>query len=161
MILLDLLAMEPDALLKAAFPAVRRESRRQPTSTRTMNHGHLYFEVHADEPDRARAFYGKVFGWSFRKMDLVPIDYWSIETGGSRGGLLKRPADTPPPQCGVNAWVCSVEVEDFDTVADAILSEGGQVALPKFAVPGMCWQGYFLDPEGNTFGLFQVDENAR
>jgi hypothetical protein len=34
-------------------------------------------------------------------------------------------------------------------------------ALEKFAVPGTCWQGYFLDLEGNTFGLFQVDENAK
>ncbi len=33
-------------------------------------------------------------------------------------------------------------------------------ALGKFAVPGKCWQGYFLDPEGNTFGIFEPDENA-
>lgn len=34
------------------------------------------------------------------------------------------------------------------------------VALPKFAVPKTCWQGYFVDPEGNTFGIFEVDANA-
>jgi len=37
----------------------------------------------------------------------------------------------------------------------------GVVALPKFAVPKTCWQGYFLDAEGNTFGIFQVDANAK
>jgi len=37
-----------------------------------------------------------------------------------------------------------------------ILSLGGKTALPKFAVPGVCWQGYFIDTEGNTFGLFQL-----
>ncbi len=42
-----------------------------------------------------------------------------------------------------------------------ILSLGGKIALPKFAVPGVCWQGYFIDTEGNTFGLFQVDEKAK
>jgi len=31
----------------------------------------------------------------------------------------------------------------------------------KFAVPGRCWQGYFLDTEGNTFGVFEVDPDAR
>jgi uncharacterized protein len=46
-----------------------------------------------------------------------------------------------------------MEVEDFDVVAQ-ILDLGGKVALPKFAVPGVCWQGYFIDTEGNTFGLF-------
>jgi predicted enzyme related to lactoylglutathione lyase len=27
-------------------------------------------------------------------------------------------------------------------------------------VPGVCWQGYFLDTEGNTFGIFQPDQSA-
>jgi len=74
--------------------------------------------------------------------------------------LLQRPAKTPPPQCGTNAFVCSLEVENFDATAKTILHLGGVVALPKFAVPGTCWQGYFVDTEGNTFGIFEVDENA-
>jgi predicted enzyme related to lactoylglutathione lyase len=35
-----------------------------------------------------------------------------------------------------------------------------RISLPKFAVPGKCWQGYFQDPGGNTFGVFEVDERA-
>jgi uncharacterized protein len=27
-------------------------------------------------------------------------------------------------------------------------------------VPGKCWQGYFIDTEGNTFGISEVDEEA-
>lgn len=54
-----------------------------------------------------------------------------------------------------------MEVQDIDAAAAQIERAGGQVALPKFAVPGVCWQGYFVDPEGNTFGVFQVDDNAR
>jgi predicted enzyme related to lactoylglutathione lyase len=57
--------------------------------------------------------------------------------------------------------VCSVEVESFDSPAKTIEQFGGIVALPKFAVPNTCWQGYFGDPEGNTFGIFQVDPNAK
>jgi predicted enzyme related to lactoylglutathione lyase len=52
-------------------------------------------------------------------------------------------------------------VKDFDTTAEATLRNGGQVAMEKFAVPDTCWQGYFLDPAADTFGLFQVDENAK
>jgi hypothetical protein len=54
-----------------------------------------------------------------------------------------------------------MQVTDFDGTAKAVLKNGGQVALDKFAVPGTCGQGYFLDPKGNTFGLFQVDGNAK
>ncbi len=34
------------------------------------------------------------------------------------------------------------------------------MALPKVALPGMARQGYFVDTEGNTFGIHQTDENA-
>jgi uncharacterized protein len=120
-----------------------------------------YFEIQADDPDQAIRFYIAVFGWSFTKQIGLPIDYWRIETEDIRGGLLKRPANAPPPRSGTNAYVCSMQVKDFDATAGAILKNGGQIAMGKFAVPGTCWQGYFLDPFGNTFGLFQVDENAK
>lgn len=121
---------------------------------------HLYFEIQADDLQRASDFYGKVFGWKFEKNPHAPVEYLSIETGGNRGGLLKRPADTPPAECGTNAYVCSIEVDDFDETAKTIVANGGKVAMEKFPVPGVCWQGYFLDTEGNTFGLFEVDEEA-
>jgi predicted enzyme related to lactoylglutathione lyase len=53
-----------------------------------------------------------------------------------------------------------LEVDNFDTAAAKGLSVGGQVALEKFPGIGRCWQGYFIDTEGNTFGIFEVDENA-
>ena len=84
-----------------------------------------------------------------------------IETNCINGGLLKRPANVPPSQSGTNAFVNSIEVENFDTTSEIILQNGGQIALPKFAIPGRCWQGYFMDADNNTFGLFEVDENAR
>ena len=125
-----------------------------------MNKGHIYFEIQSDDPKRAIAFYSQVFGWKFSEVPGSPIPYWTIQTGGSRGGLLKRPAPTPPSGSGTNAFVCSLEVEDFDATAKVILDRGGIVALEKFAVPKTCWQGYFVDPEGNTFGIFQVDPKA-
>lgn len=74
---------------------------------------------------------------------------------------MQRPAKTPAPEHGTNAYVCSMEVKHFDKIAGKITSRGGKVALPKFAVPFVCWQGYFLDPEGNTFGIFQPDPKAK
>ena len=121
----------------------------------------IYFEIQADDVNRASGFYTRVFGWKFSEVKGLPISYWHIETGsGSGGGLLKRPAERPPAQCGANAFICSFEVDDFDRKSAKILSLGGVVALQKFCVPGKCWQGYFIDTEGNTFGIFEVDEEA-
>jgi uncharacterized protein len=123
--------------------------------------GDLYFEIQADDIARAIGFYSDVFGWRFSQAKDLPLEYWRIETGGARGGLLKRPAPRPPGPAGTNAFVCSFEVDSFEATSDNILRLGGIVALAKFGVPGRCWQGYFIDPEGNTFGIFQVDENAK
>jgi predicted enzyme related to lactoylglutathione lyase len=95
---------------------------------------------------------------NFKEQPNPPVQYWDIETGGTRGGLLKRPAKTPPPEHGTNAYVYSLEVEKFDEITRKIMANGGQVVLEKFCVPGRCWQGYFMDTEGNTFGIFEVDK---
>src|SRR3954462_10914787 len=101
-----------------------------------------------------------VFGWKFSKAEGTPIPYWRIDTGAARGGLLQRPAKRPPAECGTNAFCCSFEVDDFDKISEKILTQGGIVAMPKFLVVGTCWQGYFVDTDGNVFGIFEVDENA-
>lgn len=121
----------------------------------------MYFEVQADDVERAAGFYRQVFGWEIEKAaEDLPVEYWRIHSTGLAGGLLQRPAPAPAPGQGTNAFVCSFEVDDFDRAAERIEQLGGQVALPKFPVPGACWQGYFVDTEGNTFGLFEVDESA-
>ena len=119
-----------------------------------------YFEIQATNPEKLVTFYNNIFGWKFTKEEKMPIEYYRIETDGINGGLLKRPAKTPPQEFGTNAFTCSVEVVNFDETAQMILENGGEIAMPKFAVPGKCWQGYFVDIDNNTFGIFQVDENA-
>ena len=120
-----------------------------------------YFEIQSSDPARDIKFYQNIFGWKFIKEEFVPIEYYRVETNSINGGLLKRPAKVPPSESGTNAFVCSIQVENFDKTSELILQNGGQVALPKFAIPGRCWQGYFVDLDNNTFGIFEVDENAK
>ena len=121
-----------------------------------------YFEIQSDEPQKAVDFYKTVFDWKFIKQEQMPIEYFRIETGGGMaGGILKRPVQPPPMQYGTNAFTCSVQVESFDATAEVIMKNGGIVAMDKFAVPGKCWQGYFLDVDKNVFGIFEVDESAK
>ena len=120
-----------------------------------------YFEIQSSDPDRDIRFYKTIFGWRFIKQEQLPIEYYRIETNGIAGGLLRRPVKVPPPETGTNAYVCSVQIDSFDRIHELVLQNGGRVAMPKFAVPGRCWQGYFIDPDNNTFGIFEVDENAK
>ena len=115
-----------------------------------------YFEIQSSNPVRDVEFYKNVFGWKFQKDESIPIEYYRIETPGINGGLLQRPAKVPPHEFGTNAYVCSIEVQNFNETEELILRHGGVVALPKFLIPGKCWQGYYADPDHNTFGIFEV-----
>ena len=127
----------------------------------------VHFEIQADDLERAKSFYGAVFDWKFEDYGhFTGSPYWGVVTGpdeemGINGGLMPRPAPAPGPGHGLAAFVCTIGVEDFDETAAKVLAAGGQVALPKMALTGMAWQGYFLDTEGNTFGVHQPDPEAR
>ncbi|HSK27988.1 MAG TPA: VOC family protein [Jiangellales bacterium] len=126
----------------------------------------VHFEIHADDLDRAKAFYTAAFDWTWQDWSGVSgTPYWGAVTGpddqpGINGGLLLRPAASPSPGQGANAFVCTVQVEDYDETERRILEAGGSVAMPKTAMTGMAWQGYYLDTEGNTIGIHQPDPDA-
>lgn len=126
-----------------------------------MNNSIVYFEIQAQEPEALSQFYNAVFGWEFIKEESLPILYYRIITQGMHGGLFKRPADTPPLNCGTNAFTCSMQVTNFDDTAKIILENNGKVAMPKFAIPGLCYQGYFLDTDHNVFGIFEPNTEAK
>jgi uncharacterized protein len=127
----------------------------------------VHFEIQADDLERAKSFYRNAFGWDYQ--DFSPpgsgMTYWGVIAGpedapGINGGLLPRSAPAPSPGAGVNAFVCTIEVGDYDSVHARILAAGGDVAMPKTALTGMAWQGYYIDTEGNTFGIHQPDDKA-
>lgn len=127
----------------------------------------VHFEIQADDIERAKKFYESIFGWEIKKWDGMD-NYYMVMTApmgskepGISGGMLKRPCKTPPSEYGTNAYTCTIDCANFDETSDKILKAGGKVALPKGPIPGMAWIGYFLDTEGNTFGLFQEDKNAK
>lgn len=126
----------------------------------------VHFELQADDLDRAKGFYAAVFGWRYEDYSaMTGTPYWGVVTGdegtpGINGGIQQRPAPAPAPEQGTNSAVLTMQVDDYDATHVAIMAAGGQVALPKYAFPGMAWQGYYLDTEGNTFGIHQADPNA-
>lgn len=116
----------------------------------------IHFEIPADNPERASAFYQKVFGWQFQKWE-GPMPYWMVDTGGQgpgiNGGLHARAF---PGQSPAN----TIDVSSCDEYVKKITSAGGTVTVPKMAVPGIGWLAYATDTEGNTFGIMQADPKA-
>lgn len=134
-----------------------------------MSNRVVHFEIHADDLDAARKFYGDVFGWTFVDYtNYVWSPYWWVLTApedstekGISWGLLKRKWPKPSIGQSVNAWPCTIQIDDYDAIETKILAQGGTVALPKAALPGMAWQWYYHDLDGNIFGIHQPDTNAK
>ena len=127
----------------------------------------IHFEIHVDDMERATKFYGEVFGWSFEDWsDYAGMPYFGAVTGdesemGINGALMQRQGARPEAGQAMNGFTCTMSVENYDDTHEKIMANGGTVALPKHALPGMAWQGYYTDTEGNTFGIHQPDENAK
>ncbi|MCG3086445.1 VOC family protein [Sporosarcina cyprini] len=127
----------------------------------------IHFEIHVDDMERAKTFYENVFGWTFQDWsDYAGMPYFGAVTGdeiepGINGALMQRRGPAPTANQPLNGFACTMGVEDYDITEAKILQNGGTVAMPKYALPQMAWQGYYTDTEGNLFGIHQPDTNAR
>ena len=91
-------------------------------------------------------------------------NYRMVDTGhdtagtaypGINGGLTPRHGVPPAEGQPVNAYVCTIGVDDIDAYIGKVKAAGGTVALEKMQIPGVGWLAYMKDPEGNIFGMMQ------
>jgi predicted enzyme related to lactoylglutathione lyase len=123
----------------------------------------VHFEIHAENPERAKEFYSRVFGWEFSRWP-GPHEYWNVKTGpdsrpGINGGMIRRRGAIDGT--AVIAYVCTVEVASVEEHVQAVEASGGVIVVPKMAIPGVGWLVYAKDTEGNIFGATQFDPAAR
>jgi len=123
----------------------------------------VHFEIQASQPQVLIEFYSELFGWSFNKWEGG--EYWLIDTGdsskpGINGGLLPRRGPAPEAMQGVNAFVCTIDVEQLDGMLARVGSLKAEVVVPKMAIPGIGWLAYAKDHDGNIFGMMQSDASA-
>jgi predicted enzyme related to lactoylglutathione lyase len=123
----------------------------------------VHFEIPADDLDRAKSFYGRVFGWQidswpmagggeYTGLTTTAVDektMMPLEPGAINGGMTRRDETTPSP-------VITVDVEDIDAALAEIEAAGGSTVTPRTAIPGMGAFGYFKDSEGNVMGLWET-----
>lgn len=127
----------------------------------------VHFEIHASDPEKLAVFYKALFGWEIIKYDMPGMEYWGVVTAEKgapnaiNGGLIRRKGPAPEIGASVNGYVCTMVVDDIDAAMKKAAELGAVEAMPKFAIPGMAWQGYMIDPDHNIFGLHQTDVNAK
>jgi hypothetical protein len=117
----------------------------------------VWFEIPADNPERAKTFYENLFGWNINPFPGSD-DYWHIDTGGADetpdGALKKRKRPEEP-------IINYVGVDSVDKYADKIAKSGGKISMAKTAVPQMGYFAIFQDTEGNSFGIWESDPNTK
>lgn len=121
----------------------------------------IHFEITIDNPDRAKKFYEKIFGWKIEKWG--PMDYWLVSTGeksepGIDGALMKRGAAKGAKNQSV---INTISVASVDVSMSKVKEGGGKVLTPKTPIPSIGYFAYCQDTEGNVFGIMEEDKTAK
>lgn len=114
-----------------------------------MSNAVVWFEIAGPNPEQQREFYAKTFGWQIDANN--PMNYGMVTAGkkeGAIGGGVCAPNEGMP-----NYVTIYVEVKDVDKALADVQKHGGEVVVPKTAVPGMVTFALFKDPAGNVVGL--------
>lgn len=121
----------------------------------------VHFEIHASDPEQAKAFYENVFGWRIERWGTDP--YWTISTGEGRGidgGLLARKGPPPAADAPAGSFVVTIEVTDLTAATAAVVRHGGTTVTGTQTIPNVGWLAYCADPDGNLFGVLQPSSSA-
>jgi uncharacterized protein len=121
-----------------------------------------HFAINADDIDRARSFYEKVFAWKFQAWG--PPGFFMIDRTSApvtvplQGSLQKRRELAPGVR--MTGFECTISVDDIRATASAVEANGGTIVMQICTLPGIGRLLFFRDPEGNLAGAMEYDTAA-
>ena len=97
-------------------------------------------------------------GMDYHYVKTVDTDEKGMPTqpGGINGGLLVRPAGFED-----RGWINYINVDSLDEAVKRAQDLGARVMKGRAAVPGMGWFAMLVDPQGNSFAMWERDPNAK
>jgi predicted enzyme related to lactoylglutathione lyase len=114
----------------------------------------IHVELNTGDPEKAKAFYSKMFDWQLEEMpnSAVPENsYTMIKVGtGTGGGIMKQVPGGPA------GWLAYVEVADIKAATEKAKALGGKVMKDVTEVPGMGWFSFIQDSTGAVLGLWKT-----
>lgn len=111
-----------------------------------MGHPVVHAEIRTADPDATRAFFSKLFDWSYS--DGAYPGYTFVDTGVD--GAL--PTAISPLQGDGDAVLFFVGVADVDAALKRAEELGGRIVQPTQSVPGVSF-GVLADPQGHLVGV--------
>ncbi len=121
-----------------------------------------HFSINANDVDRARHFYSKVFGWKFEAWG--PPGFYMIDQGEKKEpailGSLQGRRELLPGQKMIG-FECSISVPSIDATVAAVQAQKGKIVMPKTVIAGVGTLIFFEDTEGNVVGAIQYDKDAK
>ena len=113
----------------------------------------VHMELNTPDPEKAKAFYSKLFQWQMEDMpnSAVPNgSYTMVKVGeGTGGGIMQQIPGGP------FGWLAYVEVSDIHATTQAAKSLGGKIMKEPVEVMGMGWISFIQDPTGAVLGLWK------
>ena len=114
-----------------------------------------WFEIPVLDMQRAKHFYQVAFGIHMDDMNMPGMEMagFPMEMGsGKASGALVKSDYSKPSIDGVLTYLNANP--DMADVLDRILSEGGQIVMPKTLItPEIGYMANFIDTEGNRIAL--------
>lgn len=127
-----------------------------------MSNNLTHFAIHIDDMERAKKFYDGVFKWGFNSYgqdDFLQIKADKSENGKLIGAMQSRKYSPVPDK--LFGFECTIGVENIDETIEKVKTLGGQVVMPRTAIPYVGYIAKFLDTEGNLVCGLQYDNSAR
>jgi len=114
----------------------------------------IHFEIPSGDPGQLAEFYRRMFGWEITNWG-GPVEYWLISTG-------------PEGEPGINGAIARRDVREgtrntisVTSALKRVVEIGGKALGPTMAVPGVGFHALCQDPEGNIFGIMELDPSAK
>lgn len=113
-----------------------------------------HFAINADDVPRARAFYEKVFGWTFTPWG-PPGFYQVRDAGAGLVGALQGRRDIDGHK--MPGMEITFGVDDLEATIAAIEANGGTILMAPFHIETVGRLIFFRDTEGNIAGAMQYE----
>jgi uncharacterized protein len=110
-----------------------------------------WFEIGTGDVDAAKAFYGDVFGWTFRADG--PYTLVTTTGPGPVGGIQPTGADHPAGAPATYAIPC-IQVKDVAATCAAAETAGGKVVIDTTSAPDGLTFAQLTDPAGALIGVW-------
>lgn len=114
----------------------------------------VHFELPATDAERARTFWGSLFGWTFADAGMPEMEYSLTDAGGPPAGAIYLSEDL-----AAQGPIVYFDTDDIDESIAKVRELDGQ-AEEKLEIPGVGFICRCHDTEGNSFSLFQANAPA-